>query len=119
MEQTGIHPMALNGGESRLLSPEGKGIRDLLRLGRPQEPHVTPPIFTFNRKREVPISWLEMAGESSRSSLGAMKTFFENSWELPAQFDQPELNRVITTDGFIGDLNQEQKDKDKIASEKV
>jgi len=110
MEQTGIHPMALNGGESRLLSPEGKGIRDLLRLGRPQEPHVTPPIFTFNRKREVPISWLEMAGESSRSSLGAMKTFFENSWELPAQFDQPELNRVITTDGFIGDLNQEQKE---------
>jgi hypothetical protein len=69
--------------------PQLEKLRGLLNLGTPGSPEETPPVFTFQRQREVEINWKEVyegvEGRQSTGSVKAIREYFEDSWGFPKE----------------------------------
>jgi hypothetical protein len=65
-------------------NPQLDKLRSMLNLGTPGSPEETPPVFTFQRQRDVEINWKEVCegveGKDSTGSIKAIREYFETGW---------------------------------------
>lgn len=99
-------------------NPQLEKLKNLLRLGTPGAPEETPPVFTFQRQREVEINWKEVyegvEGRQSTGSVKAIRDYFEDCWDFPKDnkatdndlsklfFPKPEPDWAIKEIGYAG-----------------
>ena len=64
-------------------NPQVEKLRALLSLATPGSPEESPPVFTFQRQREVEINWKEIyKGLEGNGSVKQIREYFESGWGL-------------------------------------
>lgn len=100
---------------------EQRELTNLLALRVPGRPEETPPVFFFQRQREVEIKWSEVYGADAdpRESMGSVepiRRYFERSWGLPAEPNDAALSDLLfkaptsNGDGLIRQIGGEVTD---------
>jgi hypothetical protein len=95
--------------------PQLYKVKSLLNLNAPGTPDETPPVFTFQRQREVEIDWKQIyQGMEGQSSVKAIQEYFEDAWNFPKRdqatdndlsklfFPKPESNWAIKEINYGG-----------------
>ncbi len=107
-------PIQLEGAaDSGILSSNGQTVSIEKHLGvhPPEDPAKTPPILSFNRKREVEIPWatiLEDAEVTDAGPITAIRQFFERSWQLSAPVEEVLAENPDALGTFVVLLSEEQ-----------
>jgi hypothetical protein len=101
--------------QTNSVDPQLDKLRNLLRIGTPGAPEETPPVFSFQRQREVEINWKQIYQDSEgKGSVKAIRDYFEDSWGFPKDnqvtdndlsklfFPKPESEWAIKEIGYTG-----------------
>ena len=92
-------------------NPQIDKLRGMLNLGTPGSPEETPPVFTFQRQRDVEINWKEIyegvEGKDSTGSIKAIREYFETGWWGTSETSDTLLQKLVYSDQIPPDKQKD------------
>ncbi|MDJ0509726.1 MAG: hypothetical protein QNJ64_10800 [Crocosphaera sp.] len=81
------------------LEGDGNQLQPFLRVDKPPENlKETPPILSFQRKRDIEITWEQVLGNSATeglTSIASIREYFESSWGFsPGKLTEKDLKKI-------------------------